>query len=76
MLAPTSHLLRKYESRRNFVVEILTYMEYVPVSALRPPSLTAARYKSSHPLSRRNSDFVVARAGRSLGAFLRGLAHQ
>ena len=52
MLAPTSHLLRKYESRRNFVVEILTYREYVAVSVLRPPSLTAARYKSFHPLSR------------------------
>ena len=54
MLAPASHLLRKYEPRRNFVVEILTYREYVPVSALRPPSLTAARYKSSQALTRQN----------------------
>jgi hypothetical protein len=29
---------------------ILTYLKYVPVPALLLPSLTAARYKSAHPL--------------------------
>ena len=28
------------------MLEILTYRKYVPVSVLRPPSLTVARYKS------------------------------
>lgn len=30
--------------RRWAVLAILTYLKYVPVAALRPPSLTAARY--------------------------------
>lgn len=30
---------------------ILTYIKYAPVPALRPPSLTASRYKSTRPLS-------------------------
>jgi hypothetical protein len=34
----------KVSLRRNFVVGILTYLKYVPVPALRPPCLKAARY--------------------------------
>ncbi len=36
--------------RRWAVLGILKYLKYVPVPALRPPSLTAARYKSSQAL--------------------------
>jgi len=51
VLAPTSHALRAYESRRSFAVGILTYLQYVPVPVRRPPSLTAARYaaEKGHP---------------------------
>jgi len=36
--------------RRWAVLGILTYRQYAPVPALRPPGLAAARYKSSLPL--------------------------
>jgi glucose/arabinose dehydrogenase len=50
------------------VLGILTYLEYVPVSAPLRPSLTTARYKSSHPLSRRLKTFKLL-----AGALLSGV---